>query len=217
MTMYLNKKGAGACTLCIDCNNLTGGSYGRYFVSAAKQIHDAVYSKSGSAVPKDNHLQIPLHDIVPARILKQVVAMFASIYSSSGNLFAENHRELSDYLLNVNARGWAGEHAFFMYFQKAGYARLISNVYVTREEPSLELLNKSGSVIDLGRDTISEFAFGFLGYIWAHGESIDIVRSSSHSFLDITDWRKEQEKRDLIISLPALTTFPPQIPLTYAQ
>ena len=214
---YLSNKGSGTCTLCTDCNNFTGGSYGGYFVDAAKQIYQAVYSKNSSVVFKDNRLQIPLHDVVPARILKQIVAMFASIYSSSGKLFAEDHRELSDYLLSLDAYGWAGDHAFFMYFQKSGYARLISNVYVTKEEPSEELLSKIDNAIYTGSDTISEFAFGFLGYIWARGDSIAIVKNSSHKFLNITGWRKEQEKRDLIISLPSLTTFPPQLPMTYAQ
>jgi hypothetical protein len=92
-----SQRGMGAYTLCISCNNNTGGWYAKSYVSLVHEVMPIVHdprAKSGVEV----ELRIP-----PLSVLKQILTMFCS--TNSPRFSAENG-DIRRYLLNKEARNY---------------------------------------------------------------------------------------------------------------
>ncbi len=210
--VILLKKGFGAYTLCEKCNNFTGGAYGKYYVSFVKQIYDSVESRRKEINTPTVQLSVTFR---PARALKQIIAMFASVYSATRRLFGEDFPELKRILLQKDARMLPSDHAFYAYFLAGGSARFVASALpIVGKEPSSELLEEIERRMKEGK-TISEFAFGFLGFVWARGvDSIQLVDQTG-LLAKINHWISIDKETTLTIDLPLLKAFPPHLPLQY--
>ncbi len=207
----LLKEGFGAHTLCEQCNNLTGGAYGKYYVSFAKEIYSSIETRK-EIIGKTAQVAVTFR---PARVLKQIIAMFASVYATTGRIFGKDFPNLKKVLLNKGALWLPSNHAFYFYFLSGGSARLVASALpIVGKEPSLELLGEIQRRMDAG-ETISEFAFGFLGFVWARGpDSIQLVDQTG-LLLKINSWISADKETTLALSVPLLRAFPPHLPLQY--
>jgi len=210
----LFKHGFGAYTLCGECNNFTGGTYAGYYVDFVKQIYNSVESRRKEIDEKTVQLAVTIR---PARVLKQIITMFASVYSATGKIFGRDFPELKHILLKKDAYLLPSNHAFYAYLLAGGSARFVASALpIFGKEPSLELLNEIKKRMAEGK-TVSEFAFGFLGFVWARGtETIQLVDQTGF-LTKINHWIKIDEKTTLTLNLPLLEAFPPHLPLQYSN
>lgn len=104
-------RGAGAYTLCYDCNTpITGDHY----VAELKRwtaMGMSVLSKELASGAEGNAIEWQLKNVYPARILKQIVAMLASVNSAS---LLEHHRLLREYAMNPQAVGLPSRYQFYL-------------------------------------------------------------------------------------------------------
>jgi hypothetical protein len=106
----LQEQGAGAYTLCYRCNSeITGNHY----VSELKN-----WTKAGMAVAQaiakgdsGNSVKLTLNRAYPARLLKQVAAMLASVNSVA---LLDHHRALRDYAMDPHAVGLPPRYQFYL-------------------------------------------------------------------------------------------------------
>ena len=207
------KKGFGSYTLCEECNSYIGGTYGKYYVDFARQIYESIESRK-KIMGKFAQISITFR---PARVLKQIIAMFASIYANTGRVFGEDHPKLKDLLLNKDALWLPSSHSYYLYFLASGSARFVTNALVVAgQEPSLELLRIMQEKIQRG-ETISEFAFGFLGFVWARGADSRQVVDRTGLLLKIDSWIEKDDKITSVLDVPLLEAFPPHLPLQYSR
>jgi len=207
------EKGFGSYTLCGECNNYTGGTYGKYYVAFARQIYESIESRKEV---KGKFAQVSI-TFRPARVLKQIIVMFASIYANTGRVFGEDYPELKDILLNKNALWLPSSHSFYLYFLAGGSARFVTHALVVADqEPSLELLRIIQEKFQRG-ETISEFAFGFLGFVWARGADSRQVVDQTGLLLKIDSWIESDDEITSVLEVPLLEAFPPHLPLQYSR
>ena len=143
--------------------------------------------------------------------------MFASVYSATGKVFGQDFPELKCLLLKKDAYQLPSHHAFYAYFLAGGSARFVASALpIVGKQPSLELLNEIERRIVKG-ETISEFAFGFLGFVWARGtESIQFVDQTG-LLSKLNHWISIDEESAITLDLPLLEAFPPHLPLHYSN
>lgn len=89
------QRGAGACTLCIPCNNNTGHWYGGAYAEWAHQAMSIIIGTRGKPT-----LEYPFN-LFPLRVLKQVVCMFFSV---NGPLFQAHQPDLVRFVLNRDSQ-----------------------------------------------------------------------------------------------------------------
>lgn len=83
---YINcQQGAGAFTLCKDCNNITGKWYGNSYRYVAYNVAHAIIEWADDPEAE----AIGIKDVYPLRFIKQVLSMFCSI---------NNHVSINGYL-----------------------------------------------------------------------------------------------------------------------
>jgi hypothetical protein len=107
----LKERGAGAHTLCYRCNTeITGDHY----VAELKRwtaVSMSVAQKLTGDV-QGNAVELTIQRAYPARLLKQIVAMLASVNSVS---LLDHHRPLRDYVMNPQAVGLPGRYQFYLF------------------------------------------------------------------------------------------------------
>ena len=106
--------GIGTHTLCPKCNNITGHWYGARFVDWCYQGMDILIQSRGEPS------LIYLNYLFPLSIIKQIIAMFFSVNSSS---FRKNHQELVRFVLNKEAKYLSTKYRFFVYYSITGKFR----------------------------------------------------------------------------------------------
>ncbi len=105
-------EGAGAHTLCYECNSpLTGNHY----VGELKRWTAAAMSiaaKELSHGADGNAIHLRMTGVYPSRILKQIVAMLASVNSAS---MLEHHKPLREFVLNPHSRALPSRYQFYVF------------------------------------------------------------------------------------------------------
>jgi hypothetical protein len=89
------QRGAGAHTLCVDCNVQTGNFYSRAYADFVEQVMPAV-----SVADAGDDVIVPVR-IQALRVFKQIVTMFCS---ACGPGFATKRPAITRYLLNRESR-----------------------------------------------------------------------------------------------------------------
>jgi hypothetical protein len=106
----VKERGAGAHTLCYRCNTeITGDHYvaelKRWTAIAMAVAQQSIGAEQGNAV------ELTVRRAYPTRLLKQVVAMLASVNSVS---LLEHHRVLRDYAMNPEAVGLPERYQIYL-------------------------------------------------------------------------------------------------------
>lgn len=109
------QRGAGSYSLCVRCNNDTGAWYGGEYVEWAKRSFELL-----DVFPRAGDFEVTFAGGRPARLLKQVVAMFCSI---NGPDLAARNPELREFVLNRPARHLPPRFQVYMALVRDGYSR----------------------------------------------------------------------------------------------
>ena len=91
------QRGAGAYTLCSECNSLTGTWYAPSYIEFTSSILRVIDGKKYSEL---NEIQIE-SEIFPLRLLKQILTMF---FSLNGEGFQKNNLELKEFVLHKESQ-----------------------------------------------------------------------------------------------------------------
>jgi hypothetical protein len=102
----IEQRGRGAYTLCSKCNSLTGHWYGTAFVQWASQALQVMHLRLDSP-----EIYMPFF-VFPARVIKQILCMFAS---QADGLAYQSHPSLRRFLLDPNNRELDPGLRIFMY------------------------------------------------------------------------------------------------------
>jgi hypothetical protein len=119
------RRGLGKHSLCVTCNNNTGGWYGRAFVDWTKQGFEWLDKVEGEKM-----LTLPYY-IKPLNVLKQVMVM-AITMSAEVSLAA--HRDLRQFLLSPKQKYMPSDYRAFVYFNMKGQLRFSSGMAILDTE-----------------------------------------------------------------------------------
>ena len=170
---HISQRGAGAYTLCKQCNNDTGTWYGEAFANFAHQSLNTLEHAKGKP-----SLYYPFR-IYPLRVIKQIITMFFSVNS---DLFRLNHPDLVKFVLNKHERYLNPDIRILVYFNLGPHARFaggisISTTEIDPNEVSLDTMDNALNQYrrDYAKSLYSsEIAFPPLGYVLSFGlESLD--------------------------------------------
>ncbi len=92
------RRGAGAYTLCKDCNSNTGSWYSYEYAKWSKICHDVMvqWGRTNTKIGT-----IFLYNVYPLRFLKQVVTCFFSVIGAPGGaVFTDNYPGLAPFILD---------------------------------------------------------------------------------------------------------------------
>jgi hypothetical protein len=107
------ERGAGAHTLCSSCNSgVTGGLYVaelKKWTHAGLLLLQTIYKNRD--VEEGNAVKWTLPNAYPARFLKQLIAMLASVNASE---FLDHHPDLREFVLNRDAVGLPPRYQFYL-------------------------------------------------------------------------------------------------------
>jgi len=178
-----NQAGAGAWTLCHNCNNKTGSWYGGIYVEWARQGMRVFKSSSTNSIVTINF------DVYPLRVLKQVLVMFAS--ACAPGVFSANF-ELQKLIFNkYEQRVPEGMRLFVFMVHPSSFAARQSSV------SSVVNLEEAGKSY-----RFAEICFPPFGYILTFGsdpinkEIVDITYFEKYSFA---------ERVQMTLSMPVLS------------
>lgn len=121
-----HQRGAGAYTLCHQCNNITGSWYGASYVRFARQGMEYLQSVR-SAV----YFNVPFR-IRPLRVMKQIVCMFMS---ANGSTFQSVQPELVRFVLNRETRSLPRHVRIYAFYtvsdrsRSSGVAGMIDGIF----------------------------------------------------------------------------------------
>lgn len=168
---YSNQQqGMGEYSLCKECNNFTGGAYGRAYADIAQVVH-AVLSK-----PIDPSCTgIEIQKVYPQRFIKQVASMFCSVNR------IQSMESLRDFVLDKNAVGINREkYMIRMYFTRSGTRRHIpmtGQIKLTTQGTEFVMVSE-----------ITGYPFGFILYLnpaeISTFEGIDITNLGDYAYDD---------------------------------
>jgi hypothetical protein len=106
----VKERGAGAHTLCYRCNTEITGDHYVAELKRWTRIGMSVAQKS-TQKPDGNAVEITIQRAYPARLLKQIVAMLASVNSVS---LLDHHRSLREYVMSPEAIGLPERYQFYL-------------------------------------------------------------------------------------------------------
>lgn len=109
-----SQRGAGHYSLCGKCNNLTGHWYGPEFAKWCYQGRKILRLTEG----KPSLLY--LHYLIPLRIIKQILVMFAAIQSDN---FPSLYPEIGNFILNRDRSHLSPRFHVFLYYNLKGQPR----------------------------------------------------------------------------------------------
>lgn len=141
------KEGRGAHTLCVRCNNTTGGDYGPAYVEWVYQGVQLVHHTMGKA--SQNY-----HGVIhPLRVIKQIATIFFSVNSDQ---FRKANPDLEQFVLDRNRKGLSPRYRFFVFWYGGG---------------ELRQSGVTGAMdLEKGRiNTLSEFVHPPFGYVMSLG------------------------------------------------
>jgi len=145
------RTGLSTYSLCTNCNNYTGGTYGPCFVEWVKD--SAITLELCYEMREIPHIR----ELYPLRILKQIATFFLSI---NGSGFHKNYPDLSKFILDRKMVGLPPLYHFFLYFNNVGIKRMVGNAQIV-------IKNENGI---LPSAFVSEFSFPPFGYVFLWGE-----------------------------------------------
>jgi len=105
-------------TICRQCNQRTGGSYGAAFKEFALQ-----FAASGALAAGHQRAWISLREIQPLRVLKQIAAM---VLAAQANLSLTRWSELRQFVLRRDQRLASAERRFYLYRNTSSIGRITS-------------------------------------------------------------------------------------------
>lgn len=180
--MTKQQKGAGYFTLCVKCNNDTGGWYGRAYVEWVNQAAEIIIRSHGEPL-----LYYP-YKIHPLRVIKQIVTMFFSVNSPE---FREKQRYLEQFVLNKNLKDLPDNIDVYVGYTNTGYSRTSA---------------VSGILSSTRTYVVSEIAFPPFVYIMTFG-----CISPDPRLMKITHFSKYnyEDFRTLDICLPVVSVNTP--------
>ena len=171
---HKSQRGAGAYTLCEQCNSDTGSWYGDAFANFASQSLNILQHAEGYSIL---HRLYCLFHIYPLRVIKQIITMFFSV---NDDLFGDNHPELVKFILNKNERYLSPDFRILVYFNSSPRGRYIGGVSMTKMSPdeinmnTLENLQRKIESEHVKSRLLSEIAFPPLGYVMSfNSEQLD--------------------------------------------
>lgn len=110
--------GVKAYTLCRECNQSTGGWYGREYVN---------WAIAGSRILADSigrdAVTVTLYRVYPLRFLKQAITCFFSVINSPGATFAVNNPQLVRFVLDKTEQNLPTDFRFFLSLHKSPILR----------------------------------------------------------------------------------------------
>jgi hypothetical protein len=185
-------EGAGAHTLCYECNSLVTGNH---YVGELKRWTTtamAIIAKELNGEAAGNALHWQMKRVYPSRILKQIVAMLASVNSAS---LLDHHQPLRDFALNPQATGLPSRYQFYMFLT----------------HPTSTVARYAGLSIRLAPGTwcgtwITDLVWPPFGYVMTLDESQPLFPIGNVS--SFADYGYEQAV-DLDLRLPILVTDEP--------
>jgi hypothetical protein len=136
------QKGSGAYTLCVKCNNDTGGWYGNAFADFAYQGMSILHH-TGNRPSLYYNFQI-----FPMRVLKQIICMF---FSMNADRFQSIHTGLVKYVLNPLNDYFESDVKVYLFY---------STSYIIRKSGVSALMNLSGK-----SNVFSELTYPPFGYV----------------------------------------------------
>lgn len=164
------RKGAGDYTLCASCNNFTGGIYTNAYLHWAHQgMRFHLAGVGGFHLP---------FQIMPAKVAKQIVAMFASVCGPG--LFNANP-QLRKFVLDPHARGVPAHIRILCYLLSPNSTRV-------RQAGITGMINSRLDGTRASSKTFAELAFPPFGYLLtfeAPGDNwglADITFFTHHAF-----------------------------------
>jgi hypothetical protein len=181
----ISQKGMGGYTLCIKCNNDTGGWYGGAFSDFVFQGMRILQYTSSCPSLYYNFF------IYPQRVLKQILCMF---FSSCHAELQEAHPGLIRYILNKDETYYASDVRVFVYYN-------LSNRF--RKTGLMVSANLAGKM-----DVISEITFPPFGYVMSFNNTVPDKRLTEITFFknySYNQWIDVPLKLNL---LPVYTYFP---------
>ena len=193
---YISQRGAGAYTLCKQCNNDTGAWYGDAFADLAHQSLDILKHVNGQP-----SFYYPFH-IYPLRVIKQIITMFFSV---NNHQFRRSHPDLVKFVLNKKECYLSPDIRILVYFTLGPHARFaggtsISTIEIDPNEVSVDTMDNALSQYqrDYAKSLYSsEIAFPPLGYVLSFGlEPLDseLTDISFFAKYPYDDWTSIQLK-----------------------
>ena len=138
----VSQRGVGGYTLCEACNSKTGGWYGTAFAKWAHQGMDIL--EHAYRTP-----QLYYHfRIFPLRVMKQIICMFFSI---TDDLFAWNHPDLVEFVLNKNQRHLNPDIRIFSYYNVGPHGRYIGGTSIESMRPDKINRNTLENILKFGQ------------------------------------------------------------------
>jgi hypothetical protein len=145
--------GAGAYTLCVNCNNNTGSWYGNEYVKWSRTCLDVMRYWS---IRKITFGTVFLHNVYPLRFLKQIVTCFFSLTGAPGGaVFANNFPGLAQFVLDKHNTTLPPGFRFFMNLYKpsnTGSTQLrrwpISGKISVAQDANGNLISMNSSIFD---------------------------------------------------------------------
>ena len=168
---HKSQRGAGAYTLCEQCNSDTGSWYGDAFANFTYQSLDILQHAEGPP-----SLYYPFR-IYPLRVIKQIIIMFFSV---NDNLFRCNHPDLVRFVLNKYEHHLNPDFRILVYFNSSPRGRYIGGVSMAKMNPdeinmdTMENLQRKIESEHAKSRLLSEIAFPPLGYVMSfNSEQLD--------------------------------------------
>lgn len=160
-------RGSGGYHLCARCNNETGALYVPAYVGWVMQGQ-----RFRSTLGRTNSISLPFN-ILPGRIFKQILAIFAC--TCGPGLFNKNP-QLRKLVLDRNARGLPDHLRMYAYI-------------VDAESQTSRTSGIAGIISPSGGHTVAEFAYPPFGYLLTFGDSppperglMDITFFANHGY-----------------------------------
>lgn len=158
--------GAGAYTLCVQCNNNTGGWYANEFVKWSLIGADVFQILEQQREPFDNlsEIDVVFHDVYPVRFLKQIVTCFFSVMGANTDaIFAARNPDLVRFVLNRDENSLPESYHFYLKLYRKSIIRRypiggkITLTY-TKTEDGISLLEATPAVFS----EITHFPFALI-------------------------------------------------------
>jgi len=183
---HISQRGAGAHTLCRQCNSLTGHWYGKSYVDWVAQGMQIL--GAARCAPS---LYYNFH-VLPLRVIKQITCMFFSV---NGTRFRQVHPELEKFVLDRNRRHLPHNVRVYTFYAVGNFFRHSS------VSGLINITNTSKTSI------FSEITFPPFGYVMAFG------RPPEGAMLDISyfssfDYNTYRPMTLRIPVLPVVTYIP---------
>jgi len=189
-----SKGGNKEYTLCVCCNEFTGGKYGREYSDIAKSFAD-FYIKNNMAL--GNGFDFEMHNCFGLRFFKQIISMFCSI---NKGLAAENG--IKEFLLDENNNNFNKEkYKVFMYLNPT----MISMLHPFQEIRKVIDFDKKMFQEYLKFSEIYSYPFGFC-LIRRHDETEELILNEFG--MDITDLSNCGYNDRVTINIPLVSKKP---------